>query len=146
MLDLGATIRDEEGSSTISGGEPPNAPMPHIDKVQPGALNQQRYAIESLVGRGATSQVFSANDLVFDRRIAIKFLAGSRVEDPKRIGRFMREAKMTAALEHPNIAPIHDLDITGKTSGTGRAVVESILASADGPVRIIDIVPSATGF
>jgi len=113
-LNLGATLRDQEGSSTISDIETAELPPPHIDRARPGSTSQQRYTLESMVGRGATSQVFSANDLVFDRRIAIKFLVGSKADDPKQIGRFMREAKLTAALEHPNIAPIYDLDFTSE--------------------------------
>jgi tRNA A-37 threonylcarbamoyl transferase component Bud32 len=138
-VDLGATIRDEEGSSTDSDSDAVQAPPPRIDKPRPGAVGQQRYAIEALVGRGATSQVFAANDLVFDRRIAIKFLAGTKVDEPRRIGRFMREAKLTAALEHPNVAPIYDLDFTHEGAAyfsmrmiTGTSLGEALREAGEG--------------
>jgi ribosomal protein S18 acetylase RimI-like enzyme len=44
------------------------------------------------------------------------------------------------------IAAVHDIVVNGRRKGVGRAVMEAILASAKGPIRIIDIVPAAEAF
>jgi tetratricopeptide (TPR) repeat protein len=59
------------------------------------------------VGQGATSEVWLAHDRDFDRDVAIKYLPprpGTGVDN-----RFLREARITAGLEHPNVVPVHDL-------------------------------------
>jgi hypothetical protein len=48
--------------------------------------------------------------------------------------------------EGGNIEAVHDIDVDARRGGTGRAVMEAILASAPGPVRVIDIVPGAVAF
>lgn len=115
VTDLAATLRDVEGSTTIS--EVGSVRMPsRIAKANPlapeGAGLIDRYRVEAVAGTGATSQVLAVTDHVFDRQVAVKFLHGAKAEDPKRLGRFIHEAKLTASLEHPNIAPIYDLDFT----------------------------------
>ena len=103
--DRSATIRDEPGLLNLPPEAQSALARPRLD-----ADDAQRYAVGDLVGSGATSQVFSATDMVFDRQIAIKFMANDQDGAAKRIARFIREAKLTAALEHPNVAPIYDLN------------------------------------
>ncbi|MBA3686000.1 MAG: protein kinase [Planctomycetes bacterium] len=118
--ELGATIRDDDGSSTRQDGAPTSSSSARLqtillEKVRlsaPGNQAGSRYSINGVVGQGATSQVFDALDHTFGRHIAIKYLHGEKAVDAKRIVRFMKEAKVTARLEHPNIAPIHDMDFT----------------------------------
>ena len=61
------------------------------------------YRIEGLLGAGGMGQVYKAHDSRLDRMVAIK-LAGARFSD-----RFGREARATAALNHPNICTLHDI-------------------------------------
>jgi eukaryotic-like serine/threonine-protein kinase len=66
-----------------------------------------RYAIEALLGRGATASVYLAHDLRHERRIALKVLhdaLGSAVG----VERFQREIRVAARLQHPNILPLFD--------------------------------------
>lgn len=66
------------------------------------------YAIESLLGRGGMSVVYLAQDTRLDRRIALKVMAEELAENESFRTRFVREAKMAANLEHPNIVPLYD--------------------------------------
>lgn len=112
---LAETLRDVDGSTTISEVVSIRLPT-RIAKANPLAPESaglvDRYRVEALAGSGATSQVLAVTDHVFDRQVAVKFLHGAKAEDPKRLGRFIHEAKLTASLEHPNITPIYDLDFT----------------------------------
>jgi len=67
------------------------------------------------LGRGAIGRVFTAQDLHLGRRVAIKELlseadeAWSDSRALQTISRFLREARVTGALEHPNIVPVYEL-------------------------------------
>ena len=55
-------------------------------------------------------EVYLARDTRLDRLVAIKALPAHLAQDPDRLTRFQREAKLLAALNHPNIAGIHGLE------------------------------------
>ena len=57
--------------------------------------------------------------------MAIKVLPEAFAHDPERLSRFQREAKMLAALNHPNIATIHGLE---QSDGTSYLVMELVPA------------------
>ena len=61
-------------------------------------------------------EVYQAHDTKLGRDVAIKVLPEAFAHDPDRLSRFQREAKMLAALNHPNIATIHGLEQSGGTS------------------------------
>jgi len=54
--------------------------------------------------------VYRARDTKLDRYVAIKVLRAALAQHPDRLARFEREAKVLAALNHPNIATIHGLE------------------------------------
>ena len=68
------------------------------------------YEITSLIGKGGMGEVYQARDTRLDRNVAIKTLPDLFSEDPQRLARFEREAKLLASLNHPNIATIHGLE------------------------------------
>ena len=68
------------------------------------------YKIVSLLGAGGMGEVYQAHDTKLGRDVAIKVLPPAFVHDPERMARFQREARMLAALNHPNIAMIHGLE------------------------------------
>ena len=72
--------------------------------------SDSRYKIENIIGEGATGVVFTAKDYNLNRDVAVKSprQIGS---DRQEVEAFIKEAGVTANLEHPNIVPIYDLDI-----------------------------------
>jgi serine/threonine protein kinase len=80
--------------------------------LKPYLMGQQlgAYKILSLLGAGGMGEVYLAGDSRLDRQVAIKVLPEAFTGDPERLARFEREAKLLAALNHPNIAAIHGLE------------------------------------
>ncbi|MCZ6858062.1 MAG: protein kinase [Gemmatimonadetes bacterium] len=68
------------------------------------------YKILEPLGKGGMGEVYRARDTKLDRDVAIKVLPEDFATDPDRLARFEREAKLLAALNHPNIITIHGLE------------------------------------
>jgi streptogramin lyase len=66
------------------------------------------YRIESLIGRGGMGIVYLAEDVTLGRKVAIKLLAPELAEDGHFRERFLRESRLAASLEHPNIITIYE--------------------------------------
>ena len=71
------------------------------------------YEILSAIGAGGMGEVYRARDTKLGRDVAIKVLPANFVNDPERLSRFQREARMLAALNHANIATIYGLEQSG---------------------------------
>jgi serine/threonine protein kinase len=67
------------------------------------------HEITALLGKGGMGEVYRARDTKLKRDVAIKILPDEFSLDPARVTRFQREAEVLAALNHPNIAAIYDL-------------------------------------
>jgi serine/threonine protein kinase/Tol biopolymer transport system component len=70
------------------------------------------YHVTALLGAGGMGEVYRARDTKLGRDVAIKILPRAFTNDPGRLKRFEREARMLAALNHPNIGAIYGLDDT----------------------------------
>src|SRR6202051_620337 len=68
------------------------------------------YEVVAQIGAGGMGEVYRARDSKLGRDVAIKVLPANFVNDPERLSRFQREARMLAALKHPNIATIYGLE------------------------------------
>ncbi len=68
------------------------------------------FQIERELGRGGMGEVFLARDTRLDRQVAIKALPAHLAQDPDRLARFQREAKVLASLNHPGIGAIYGLE------------------------------------
>ena len=66
-----------------------------------------RYEIEREIGQGAFATVYLAHDTRHERRVALKVLNADPTSQAGEI-RFIREIRMLARLQHPNILPLHD--------------------------------------
>jgi serine/threonine protein kinase len=65
------------------------------------------YRVLELIGEGSSGSVYVAEDPSLDRKVALKILAHELSRDPRFRQRFLRESRLAASLEHPNIVPIH---------------------------------------
>ena len=101
-----------------------------------------RYQIKSELGRGGMATVYLAHDPSFGRDVAIKVLPPQFLHDPTFRGRFEREARIVANLEHPAITPVYDF---GEDNGqpflvmrymAGRSLADRMQA---GPLPLPDI-------
>jgi serine/threonine protein kinase/tetratricopeptide (TPR) repeat protein len=81
------------------------------------------YEITSLLGKGGMGEVYEARDRKLGRSVAIKVLPAGLADDPSRVSRFHREAKLLALLNHPNIAAIHSME---ESDGTHFLVLELV--------------------
>ena len=73
------------------------------------------YKVTSKLGEGGMGEVWRAEDTKLGRDVALKVLPDLFAQDPERLARFEREARVLASLSHPNVAGIHGLEeVEGK--------------------------------
>jgi len=68
------------------------------------------YLIESRIGVGGMGEVYQARDTRLGRSVAVKVLPEMFAQDPDRVARFEREAKVLASLNHANIAALYGME------------------------------------
>ena len=105
-----------------------------------------RYDVTALLGEGGMGQVWQATDTQLNRQVALKILPDAFADDPDRLARFEREAKVLASLNHPNIGGIYGLEESGGIKALVLELVEGpTLADriAQGPIPVDDALPIA---
>jgi len=73
-----------------------------------GELIDGRYQLQRLIASGGMASIYVAMDVRLDRKVAVKIMHPHLASDEEFVNRFIREAKATAALSHPNIVSIQD--------------------------------------
>jgi streptogramin lyase/tRNA A-37 threonylcarbamoyl transferase component Bud32 len=68
------------------------------------------YRIDRVIGRGGMSVVYLAEHARLERRVALKLLAPELADSERFRDRFLRESRLAASIDHPNIVPIYDAD------------------------------------
>jgi serine/threonine protein kinase len=68
-----------------------------------------RYQIISPIGSGGMGEIYLAQDIRLNRKVAIKLLPDKYTKDPERLRRFEQEAQAASALNHPNIITIYEI-------------------------------------
>jgi len=94
-----------------------------MNKELPAGSTLSHYRIVSKIGAGGMGEVYLAQDTRLDRKVALKILPADLASNRDRMDRFVREAKSAAALNHPNIATIHEI---GESDGVNFIAMEFI--------------------
>ena len=89
------------------------------------------YTIEALLGVGGMGEVYRARDSRLERSVALKLLPAAVSGDPDRLARFEREAKLLAALNHPNIAHVYGFEQAASPSGQAAHVLAMELVEGE---------------
>src|SRR5918997_1586216 len=73
-----------------------------------------RYRLEGVIGEGGMATVYQAWDERLDRRVAIKMVTPQVELSEAQRDDFLREARIVARLNHPNVVAVHDAGIAGE--------------------------------
>jgi serine/threonine protein kinase len=68
------------------------------------------FRLEELLGRGGMGAVYRAEDVRLGRKVALKLLPPQLAENERVRERFLRESRLAASLDHPNVIPIYAAD------------------------------------
>jgi len=83
------------------------------------------YQIQEKLGEGGMGVVYKAEDTRLHRTVALKFIRPDVVEDRGLKARFLTEAEAAAALIHPNICVVHEIDEADGMSSTALGTVKA---------------------
>jgi hypothetical protein len=87
------------------------AAQPRFSDPRPGMIIGKRYELERHLGSGGMGKVFSARRLTDQRRVALKLIASNYAINPTALARLAREAESAAAIDHPNVVRVLDIDL-----------------------------------
>ncbi|MBQ8746607.1 MAG: serine/threonine protein kinase, partial [Clostridia bacterium] len=76
-----------------------------------GAVFDNRYKIEKIIGIGGMAVVYKANDLLMHRTVAVKILRDEIAKDEASVKRFINESRAVSMLSHQNIVNIFDVSV-----------------------------------
>lgn len=94
-----------------------------MNRELPAGATLNHYRTVSKIGAGGMGEVYLAQDTKLDRKVALKILPADLAANQDRMRRFVQEAKAAAALNHPNIATIHEI---GESDGVNFIAMEFI--------------------
>ena len=106
-------LLNESGSAEGILSESALRHAPVISAVIPGDMTGRAlggYKLQTILGVGGMGEVYRAHDSKLGRDVAVKVLPGEFTSDPSRLARLEREARMLAALNHPNICGIYGFE------------------------------------
>jgi hypothetical protein len=135
-----AEVRAEVDRLIAADQKNAKAPLdPELIKYQ-ALLPPGRYRLLSLLGKGGYGVVYLAKDLRLNRLVAIKFLSAISGLSPDLRQRFNQEAVASAAVSHPNVVTVHDVDADGPVPFIVSEYVDGhvlkVLLTPDEAVRI----------
>ena len=80
--------------------------------MESGKVVAGKYRLNQLLGSGGMAEVWSATNTFTERQLAIKFMNMQVAKTPEAAARFLKEAKVSARVNHPNVIEIHDVGQT----------------------------------
>ena len=95
--------------------------------MQSGQVIVGKYRLNQLLGTGGMAEVWSATNVFTDREFAVKFLSPEVAKTPEHAARFLKEAKVSARVNHSNI--IETMDV-GQTDDGKLFIVMELLSGA----------------
>lgn len=107
-------ISDNEDSNEQDLEETHHLGDGNIQQVLKETLTQKpedKYDLKKTIGRGGMKTVFKVKDRDTARNIAMAVISDEEDISDNDIARFIKEARITANLEHPNIVPVHDIGV-----------------------------------
>jgi tRNA A-37 threonylcarbamoyl transferase component Bud32 len=116
-----------------------------------GRIVGNRLRIIEVVGRGGQATIYRADHLLMNRQCAVKVPTDEVIEDPDRMARFLREAKLASAVQHPNIVSVFDFgtDDKGTTFMAMELVdgkpLDELLEESGGTLPLEDVMSYARG-
>jgi hypothetical protein len=84
------------------------------EQLTPGPIDNPRYELKALFGRGGMGLIYLADDLLEDRAVVLKFLREDLLDRPPLVERFRREATSATLLKHPNIVEAYGTEPFGR--------------------------------
>ena len=105
----------------------------HKKEVDSGEVNfsgtyidDEDYTVLESIDEGAMGEILVARDNKLNRTVAYKKIHPHVAEIPSYLGRFFKEAQVTAQLQHPNIVPVYGLMVNGKSVGYAMKLIDGI--------------------
>jgi tRNA A-37 threonylcarbamoyl transferase component Bud32 len=99
----------------------------------------KHYRIEALLGKGGMGEVYRARDLRLERPVALKLVRSDLTANAERLRRFLQEARAAAAVTHPAIAQVYDIDEVDGTTFIAMEYVEGQTVSQLIALRELDL-------
>lgn len=120
-------------SDSKDPADPPSPGGPGDDST----TKSPRYQVEEEVTRGGMGTILRATDCHIERTVAMKVIVDAKADSTEHRCRFVREARVTGQLEHPNIVPVHELgaDERGRPFYTMKYVKGVTLEQVLGRIR-----------
>ncbi|MFC2157652.1 protein kinase [Acidobacteriota bacterium] len=119
----------------------------HSPTVSPDKTFAGKYKIIEEIGRGGMGIVYKAEDTKLKRKVALKFLPAELMQDKHAKARFLQEAQAAAALNHPNICTVYEVDVADDQTFIAMEFIEgqTLKDKIDsGPLDIDDAVKITT--
>jgi serine/threonine protein kinase/Flp pilus assembly protein TadD len=115
--------------------------VPPVPALKKGSLFANKYRISREIGRGGMGVVFKAEDTKLNRSVALKLLPFELSQFPESKERFIREAQAAAALDHPNICTVYEVEEQGGQMYIAMAYIDGMSLKqkiAQEPLRIAE--------